>query len=51
MFLVTGASGFVGRTLCSELVGKGKAVRAAVRKDDSSLSYDIEQINVGSFNR
>lgn len=30
-FLVTGANGFVGRPLCAELLGRGHAVRAAVR--------------------
>jgi len=31
MILVTGASGFVGRQLCSDLKHKGESVRAAVR--------------------
>jgi nucleoside-diphosphate-sugar epimerase len=30
-FLITGASGFVGRPLCAELLARGYAVRAAVR--------------------
>lgn len=30
-FLITGANGFVGRTLCAELLRRGHAVRAAVR--------------------
>ena len=33
--LVTGASGFVGRALCSYLLAQGYAVRAAVRSSDS----------------
>jgi nucleoside-diphosphate-sugar epimerase len=34
--LVTGANGFVGRALCSELIGRKYAVRAALR-DSSSM--------------
>lgn len=31
MILVTGATGFIGRALCAELYGKGRAFRAAAR--------------------
>jgi UDP-glucose 4-epimerase len=45
--LVTGASGFVGRTLCQVLVEKGFHVRGAVRRPGSSLLHD--QVVVGDI--
>jgi nucleoside-diphosphate-sugar epimerase len=39
--LVTGATGFIGRSLCPVLRGRGFAVRAAVR-GESALPADIE---------
>lgn len=37
VFLVTGASGFIGRHLCQYLVDRGHKVRAVSRRDDSYL--------------
>jgi len=46
--LVTGASGFIGRALCSTLLLKGYAVRAAVRSTDSIfLGEDFDVVAVG----
>jgi len=43
--LVTGASGFVGRTLCEMLVSKGVLVTAAVRNTDIEGCVFIGEIN------
>ena len=48
-FLVTGANGFVGQSLCAELVRQGHEVRAAVRQK-SPLLTDVEPIIVGDIN-
>lgn len=46
--LVTGASGFVGRALCSTLVAQGQMVRAAVRTAVSMSSADgLDVVAVG----
>ncbi len=44
--LVTGATGFVGRTLVSTLIGGGHTVAAAVRRRDASLPPGAEPIVV-----
>lgn len=45
-FLVTGASGFVGRSLCAELLRRGYAIRAAVRSGNARVD-NVEQAIVG----
>lgn len=47
-FLITGANGFVGKPLCSELLRRGKVVRAAVRSP-SSLVENVEVAVVSSI--
>lgn len=47
--LVTGATGFVGRALCSALTGTGHAVRAALHRDRSSLPDSCEPVVVGEL--
>lgn len=47
--LVTGATGFVGRTLCHTLMEAGLQVRAAVRRSTSALPDGIEQVLVGDI--
>lgn len=48
--LVTGASGFVGRALCSQLVAQGWTVRAAVRSRASAQDLPgCESIEVGNI--
>lgn len=34
-FLITGANGFVGKSLCAELLRQGRSIRVAVRAADS----------------
>lgn len=45
-FLVTGANGFVGRPLCTELFRRGQTVRAALRGDDAAVD-EFERVIVG----
>lgn len=47
--LVTGADGFVGRTLCATLGGAGRKVRAAVRSGESRSVPSGEVVSVGSI--
>ena len=47
-FLITGASGFVGRSLCAELLRQGYAIRTAVRSEDARID-NVEQAIVGSI--
>jgi nucleoside-diphosphate-sugar epimerase len=46
MMLVTGATGFVGRALVSELLAKGCQIRALVRKVSTGLPVEVEQVVV-----
>ena len=48
--LVTGATGFVGRTLCETLSSAGFQIRAAVRRS-GRVAAGIEQIVVGDIDR
>jgi len=48
-FLITGANGFVGKSLCAELLRQGQFVCATVRTVDSSLE-NIEVAMIGSIN-
>ena len=45
--LVTGASGFVGSSLCAHLIGKGHAVRGAVRStsDKPLPGVDVQVVS------
>jgi len=53
--LLTGASGFIGKALCRELLGRGHRVRATVRRPAPLGSSAVEQIVVpdiaASFDR
>jgi nucleoside-diphosphate-sugar epimerase len=44
VILVTGATGFVGRALVSELLAKGYQIRALVRKVSTGLPVEVEQV-------
>lgn len=48
--LVTGAGGFVGKSLCTVLLSQGQAVRAIVRVT-SAQAGDFEQVVVGAIDR
>lgn len=48
-FLITGATGFVGNSLCAELVRRGQFVRAAQRFEVQNVE-NIEVVKVGSIN-
>lgn len=39
IYLVTGAAGFLGGTVCRQLVGRGEQVRALVLPDDRAAAY------------
>jgi nucleoside-diphosphate-sugar epimerase len=47
--LVTGATGFVGRSLCNVLVESGYSVRAAVRGRDAAAPAGTEPVPVGDI--
>jgi len=47
--LVTGASGFLGRTLVNALRRRGQSVRVLVRKPDARLSALVQQVVVGDL--
>lgn len=47
--LVSGASGFIGKSLCAELLRQGHTVRAAVRLRNSQAE-NIETVPVGDIN-
>jgi len=48
--LVTGASGFIGRALCAELVNAGHKVVGAVRSEPSERITGVNYITVGDIN-
>ena len=39
MYLVTGAAGFLGGTVCRQLVERGENVRAFVLPNDKAIKY------------
>ena len=39
MYLVTGAAGFLGSTICRQLVERGEKVRGFVLPGDKSVKY------------
>ena len=48
--LITGASGFIGRSLSIELLNRGYIVTALMRKKSNLLPVDVNQIIVCDFN-
>ena len=49
--LVTGASGFVGRTLVNELAADGRSVRAAMRQPADVFARSVEVVAVSDLTR
>ena len=49
--LVTGASGFVGRALVTELAGRGYSVRAAMRQPADVFPRNVEVVAVSDLTR
>lgn len=47
--LVTGASGFVGRTLCAELLRRGHSVRAALRTPENFDIAGCEMVGISGI--
>jgi len=49
--LITGADGFIGKSLCTEMVSRGWKVRASIRSGNRirSISKEIEIIETGSI--
>ena len=47
--LVTGANGFVGRALVAQLIGRGRTVVAAVRRESHDLPSGALRIPVGDL--
>jgi nucleoside-diphosphate-sugar epimerase len=48
--LITGASGFIGRSLSNELLNQGYIVAALLRKKSNLLPVDVNQIIICDFN-
>jgi len=50
-FLVTGANGFIGHTLCSTLAKKGHAIRGAFRSPENCIEYKnyVDCVAVGDI--
>ena len=49
--LITGASGFVGRTLVHELAADGRSVRAAMRQPADIFARSVEVVAVSDLSR
>lgn len=47
--LVTGASGFLGRAVAAHLSGRGRRVRAAVRRDGGGWPAGVEAVAIGDL--
>lgn len=48
IYLVTGAAGFLGGTVCRQLVGRGEQVRALVLPNDKAAAYLPKEVEICS---
>jgi pimeloyl-ACP methyl ester carboxylesterase len=46
MYLVTGAAGFLGSTVCRQLIDRGEMVRALVLSGDKSAQFLPEEVEI-----
>lgn len=46
IYLVTGAAGFLGSNVCSQLLGRGELVRAFVLPGDKAIKYIPEDVEI-----
>lgn len=46
LYLVTGATGFLGSNICAQLLERGDAVRAFVLKGDPAIKYVPDQVEI-----
>ena len=46
MYLVTGAAGFLGGTICRQLIERGDRVRAFVLPNDKAAGYLPEEVEI-----
>ena len=46
LYLVTGAAGFLGGTICRQLIARGDKVRAFVLPGDKAIKFIPEEVEI-----